>query len=155
MKFAPLTFVPFFLAACASQAPDSMLGMEQKAKQNQQVRLTRTSDCMFQSTIEDFTALDDSHLVLFNSGRRKAYLVQLEGGCFDLRSQAAVAPVDGDGNGQICGFGRDSIAYRRMNMLEQCRILGIESLSDARREALGIGAAPKPKPKAPKEEKPK
>lgn len=141
------------LAACTSTGPQSAIGTQQKADQKQRLKLTRTSDCMFNSTIDDFTALDDAHLVLFNSGRRKAYLLQLEGACFDLKSEPAIATVDGDNNGQICGYGRDSIAYRRMGRFEDCRILGIEALSDTRREALGIGAAPKPKPKAPKEEK--
>ena len=60
--------------------------------------------------------------------------------------------MDGDGNGQICGFGRDSVAYRRMGMVEDCRIMGMQELSDERRVELGVGAPP-PKPK--KEEKPK
>jgi hypothetical protein len=113
--------------------------------------MSRTSDCVYQSTISGFEALDDRYVVLFASGRRKAYLADLSAGCLDVRNQNALAPVDGDGNGQICGFGRDSIAYRRMGMVEDCRILGLEQLSDERRVALGVGAPP-PKPK--KEDKP-
>lgn len=152
MKHALLPLVALLAAGCASTGPQSQLGTEQKARQQQQYKLTRTSDCVFQSTINDFSALDDTHVVLYSGGRRKAYLTELEGGCFDIGSQSALAAVDGDNNGQICGFGRDAMAYRRMGRLEQCRILGLEALSDARREALGLGA-PKPKPK--KEPKPK
>lgn len=154
MKATFLLLPALALAACVSAGPQSAIGSQEKANKKQRLKLERTSDCMFRSTIDDFTALDDSHLVLFNSGRRKAYLLQLEGACFDIRSEPAVATVDGDNNGQICGYGRDSIAYRRMGRFEECRILGIEALSDARRDEIGVGAAPKPKPKAPKEEKP-
>ena len=70
--------------------------------------MTRTSDCVFQSTIDGFDALDDTHVVLFSMGQRKAYLAELEGACFDVKSQSTLAAIDGDQNGQICGFGRDS-----------------------------------------------
>jgi hypothetical protein len=156
MKTTLLLLPALALAACVSAGPKSAIGTEQKANEKQRLQLERRSDCMFRSTIDDFTALDNSHVVLFNSGRRKAYLLELEGACFDIRSQPAIATVDGDNNGQICGYGRDSVAYRGMGRVDQCRILGIEALSDARREALGLGAAPKPKPKPKdaKEEKP-
>jgi hypothetical protein len=74
----------------------------------------------------------------------------MAGGCFDMDSQVSLAAVDGDRNGQICGFGRDSIAYRRLGMVEDCRILGMEELSDERRLELGVGE-PAPKPKKEKE----
>ena len=153
MKSAILPLAALIVAGCAaSSGPQSQLGTEQKARQKEQYELKRTSDCVFQSTIDDFNALDDTHVVLFSGGRRKAYLARLEGGCFDIRSQSALAAVDGDGNGQVCGFGRDAMAYRRMGQVEQCRILGLEALSDERREALGLGA-PAPRPK--KEGQPK
>ena len=108
--------------------------------------MTRTSDCVYQSTIDGFNALDDTHVVLYSMGQRKAYLAELEGACFDVKSQSTLAAIDGDQNGQICGFGRDAIAYRRMGMVENCRILGMQQLSDERRIELGVGAPP-PKPK--------
>ena len=152
MKSALLP-VPFLLlAACVSSGPESQLGKQDKAPRR--IEMTRTSDCVFQSSISGFEALDDRYVVLFSSGRRKAYLAEIAGGCFDMKSQSTLAPVDGDGNGQICGFGRDSIAYRRMGMVEDCRILGMQELSDERRIELGVGApAPKPKKeKTPKDE---
>ena len=156
MRSALLATTAVLLAACASTGPQSQLGTEQKARQEQQIKLTRTSDCVFQSTISDFTTLDDTHVVLFASGRRKAYLAELAGGCFDVKTQSALVAVDGDRNGQICGFGRDSVAYRRMGLVEECRILGLQELSDERRVELGVGApAPKPKKEAkPKDETP-
>lgn len=153
MKFAVIPLAALLVAACATTGPESRLGTEQKARQQQQYKLNRTSDCVFQSTVDDFNALDNTHVVLFSGGRRKAYLAELEGGCFDIRSQSQLAAVDGDRNGQICGFGRDAMAYRQMGRIEQCRILGLEALTDERRAALGLGAPAAPKPK--KDDKPK
>jgi len=145
---------PLLFAACVSKGPESQLGTQEKERQARRIEMSRTSDCVYQSSISGFEALDDRYVVLFASGRRKAYLADLSAGCLDVRNQTALAPVDGDGNGQICGFGRDSIAYRRMGMVEDCRILGLEQLSDERRVELGVGAPPKPKPKPKKDEKP-
>ncbi len=155
MKTVLLPMTVLLLSACASSAPQSRLGTEQQTREKQQIKLTRTSDCVFQSTIDDFAALDDTHVVLFSSGHRKAYLTELTGGCFDVRTQSTLAAVDGDRNGQICGFGRDSIAYQRMGQVEDCRIMGMQELSNERREELGVGApAPRPKKEKPKAEPP-
>ena len=137
------------LAACVSSGPESQLGTQAKA--SQAIKMTRTSDCVFQSTISDFTVLDNEHVVFFSMGGRKAYLTQITPGCFDVKSRVQLAAVDGDRNGQICGFGRDSIAYQGLGMVEDCRIMGMEELSDERREQLGVGV-PEKKPR--KEEKP-
>jgi hypothetical protein len=141
------------LASCVSHGPQSQIGTQARA--DREIRLKRTSDCVFVSTINDFNALDDRHVVLYSMGQRKAYLAELTGGCFEVKYQMQLATVDGDNNGQICGFGRDSIAYRRMGLNESCPILGLEELSDERRELLGVGKpAPKPKKeKPPAEEK--
>jgi hypothetical protein len=133
---------PSLFAACVSQGPESQLGTQEKERQARRIELSRTNDCVYQSSISGFEALDDRHVVLFASGRRKAYLVELSAGCLDVRNQTVLAPLDGDGNGQICGFGRDSLAYRGRGMPEDCRILGLEQLSDERRLELGDGAKP-------------
>jgi len=150
VKTALLPIPALLLAACVSSGPESLLGTQDKAKQR--IEMTRTSDCAFQSTIEGFDVLDGTHVVLYGMGRRKAYLTELAGACFDVKSQSTLAAIDGDQNGQICGYGRDSIAFRRMGMAESCRILAMQELSDERRVELGVGAPP-PKPK--KADKPK
>ena len=153
MKRAIAAAVLPLLASCVSHGPASQIGTQAKAEK--QIQLKRTSDCVFVSTISDFHALDDRHVVFYSMGQRKAYLAELTGGCFDVRYQSQLGTVDGDNNGQICGFGRDSIAYRRMGTVENCPIMGLEDLSDERRETIGIGV-PQPKPKkekAPMEEK--
>ena len=137
------------LAACVSSGPESQVGKQDKAPKR--IEMSRTSDCVFQSTIEDFDALDDRYVVLYASGRRKAYLAETSGGCFDVKSQMSLAAVDGDRNGQICGFGRDSIAYQRLGIVESCRILGLQQLSDERRLELGL-SVPQPKPRKEKKD---
>ncbi|MEX1993032.1 MAG: DUF6491 family protein [Steroidobacteraceae bacterium] len=129
MKIAVLA-IPLLLAA-ACTASDSMVQTRQKAKQG--IRLERTSDCIPQSAISGFEVLDDRNVVLFGTRNRKAYLVQIASACFDISQQIALVTVDGDQNGQICGFGRDSIAYERFGRRESCRVMGIEELSDERR----------------------
>lgn len=138
-----IVVTPVLFAACVSKGPGSQLGTQEKERQARRIEMSRTSDCVYQSSISGFEVLDDRYVVLFASGRRKAYLADLSGGgCLDVRNQTTLAAVDGDGNGQICGFGRDSIAYRRMGMVEDCRVLGLEQLSDERRETLGVGEKP-------------
>jgi hypothetical protein len=142
-RTAILTLAALALAACVSSGPESQLGKQQK--EANRINLSRTSDCVFRSTVNDFTVLDDHHIVLYGMGRQRAYLAELTGGCFDVRSQSSLGVVDGDNNGQVCGFGRDSIAYERMGLVENCRIMGLEQLSDERRLELGIGSSGKPK----------
>ena len=65
-----------------SSGPESQLGKEDKSPKR--IQMSRTSDCVFQRTIEDFDAIDDTHVVLYGMGRRKAYLAEIAGGCFDI-----------------------------------------------------------------------
>jgi Family of unknown function (DUF6491) len=132
-------------AACASKGPQSQLGSQERALQERRFELTRTSDCVFQSSINGFDTLDARHVVLFSGGRRRAYLAEISGACFDLDSQVSLVAVDGDGNGQICGYGRDSIAFHRVGRVEDCRILGLEQLTDERRLDLGLAEPARPK----------
>jgi len=129
MKIAVLA-IPLLLAA-ACTASDSLVQTRQKAQPG--IRLERTSDCIQQSSISGFQVLDDRHIVLFGARNRGAYLVQIAPACFDISQQIALATVDGDQNGRICGFGRDSIGYERFGRRENCRVMGIEELSDERR----------------------
>jgi len=142
MKTATLVLPLLCLAACTSSGPQSQLGRERP----RHIEMSRTSDCVFHSTVSGFEPIDDRYVVLFGMGRRKAYLAEIAPGCFDVSHQSTLAAVDGDGNGQICGFGRDSLAYRRLGTVENCRIMALEDLSEERRIKLGVGA-PAKKPK--------
>jgi len=108
-------------------------------------KIARSNDCIFQSSISSFRVLDDRHLVLFGFGQREVYLAELAAACFDVESQSTLGTVDGDMNGQICGYGRDGISFRRFDHREECRITALERLSRARADEL-LGADEDGKP---------
>jgi hypothetical protein len=128
MKTPWLAIPVLLLAACA--ASDSMVQTRHKPKES--YKLERTSDCISKSLVSGFQALDDRHILLYGSGRRKTYLIEIAPACFDIARQYTLGTVDGDNNGQICGFGRDSIVYEQMGRVETCRVLGMEELSEER-----------------------
>ncbi len=121
------------LAGCASS--DSMV-QTRKRQEPERYSLNRTSDCISQSLVTGFQGLDARHLLLYGSGGRKVYLVEIAPACFDLKYQNTLAAIDGDNNGQICGYGRDSVVYEQLGRVESCRVLGMEELNDARRAEL-------------------
>lgn len=121
------------LAACAATSPQ------------EGARTSHGADCVFHSTVTGFKPLDDRHIVLYGIDRNDVYLAQITVGCFDISHQVTLAAVDRDGNGQICGYGRDSIVYREFGRLESCRVISLERLSDERREALLAKADKKPR----------
>ena len=122
-----------FFASAISE-PQSQVGEDEV----QGAEKSRTGDCVLHSTIRSVESLDDRHIVLYNAGKRKAYLAEMGAGCFNIEMQTMFAALDGDQDGQICGDGRDSIRYRRLNSVEDCRIVGLEELSDERRLELGV-----------------
>lgn len=123
----PLLAIPIaLLSACAATPP-----------QQEAPRSFRTDVCVFQSSITGFKPLDDRHVVLYDGvGNKNAYLAEITPGCFDLSHQSTLAAIDGDGNGQICGYGRDNIAYRQFGRLESCRVMTLERLTDERLAAV-------------------
>ena len=123
------------LVACASS--DSMVETKHKAKADPHV-MKGASDCITESLVSGFNALDDRHLLLYGSGSRRVFLVEVTPSCFDLKYRSTLGVVDGDNNGQICGFGRDTIRFEQLGRVESCRIMGMEELSEERRlEVLG------------------
>ena len=98
----------------------------------------RGSACVFESTISSFQPLDATRLIIYGPGRRNAYLAGVSAGCFDLQHRWALALVDSDRNGQVCGFGRDRVAYRDAGRIQECLILGLERLSPERLDALEL-----------------
>jgi Family of unknown function (DUF6491) len=153
MKTTLLAMPLAMLAACATTPSDPAGAGNENRGGLQERRMVRTNDCIFHSTINGFNVLDDRYIVLYGMGRRKAYLAEITGGCFDVRNQSTLAAVDGDSNGQICGYGRDSIAYRSLSRIEQCRILALEELSEHRRYELLGEVPPMPKDEDSKEDR--
>lgn len=127
--FLPI-LLPLLLAGCTSS--DSMVQTRSKPAPDPHV-LKSTSDCISRSLVSGFQALDERHLLLYGSGQRRAYLVEISPSCFDLKFRNSLAAIDGDNNGQICGFSRDTIAFEQFGRLEHCRIMGMEELNDERR----------------------
>ena len=143
MKATLLVLPLMALAACATTSNDS--AQDGKVKANQSRKMLRTNDCMFSSTINGFDALDDRYVLLYGMGRKQAYLAELAPGCFQITSTIALGAVDGDNNGQICGYGRDSLAYREFGRAESCRIMSLEKLSDLRLYEVTGQGPPMPK----------
>ena len=160
MKTTLLVLPLMALAACATSSD----GAGDKPKTYQARKMLRTSDCIFSTSINGFKALDDRYVILYGPGRNNAYLAELTPGCFAIRNTTALGTVDGDNNGQICGYGRDSLAYREFGRTEGCRIMSLEKLTELRYyEVTGEGPATpkdsdrkkKDKDKDEDEEKPK
>lgn len=97
---------------------------------------SRGDACLFESSVSGFEPVDRTRLIIRGIGRDPAYLAEVSAGCLDLEQRWALAIIDGDGNGQICGFGRDSVAYRDGPRIEQCRILKLHRLTPAQFETL-------------------
>ncbi len=149
MKATLLAPPLLMLVACASTSSDSPTSVTE----SRPLKLQRTSDCVFDSAISGFRAINDRYIALYASGRRKAYIAEISGACFDVKHQSTLATIDGDGNGQICGFGRDSIGYRAFGRVESCRIISLEALTDLRRYEV-LGESPRtPRDRDDKDEK--
>ncbi len=126
MRLLLLAIPIALLSACATTQP-----------QEEGPRTSRTDVCVFQSSITGFKPLDDRYVVLYDgAGNKGAYLAEITPGCFDLSHQVTLAAIDGDGNGQICGYGRDSIAYEQFGRMESCRVMTLERLTDERLAAV-------------------
>ena len=97
---------------------------------------SRGDACMFESAVSGFEPVDMTRLIIRGIGRDHAYLAEVSAGCFDLEHRWALALIDGDSNGQICGFGRDSVAYRDGLHIDECRILKLDRLTPAQLETL-------------------
>ena len=111
--------------------PIGLLSACAATPQNEGHRTARTDSCVFHSSISGFKPLDDSRVILYAGvGSKKAYLANVTPGCFDLSHQSQLSAIDGDNNRQICGYGRDSIAYRQFGRIESCRVMKLAPLTD-------------------------
>ena len=135
MRLTPLAIPLVLLAGCAATPPKEGAAHS-----------SRTDACVFQSTITAFRALDDTRVLLYDrTGNKNVYLAEVAPGCFDLAHQSSLAAIDGDGNGQICGFGRDNITYQQFGHMESCRVTTLERLTDERLAAVMEKKTKKPR----------
>lgn len=116
------------LGACAAAPGDRPAGAAR----------ARGNACIFESAVSSFQPLSMTQLIIYGRGRDNAYLAEVSAGCFELKHRWALTLVDGDHNSQICGFGRDRVAYGDGGRVEQCQILALERLTPERLEALEI-----------------
>ncbi len=124
------------LAACASTSGSG-----------QSPRSRGGTDCVFQSRITGFDARSDSRLIIYTGRQREAWVAEVSAGCFDLSHQVSLSLIDGDANGSICGFGRDSVAFSSMGgRMQSCRILSLQRVEDAAREVMEGEPGAKDKP---------
>ncbi|MGD8324806.1 MAG: DUF6491 family protein [Gammaproteobacteria bacterium] len=96
----------------------------------------RASDCIFSSSIRDFTALDNRNLILDAPGSR-AYHVVLTMPSMNLESEFRIGVVDRDGDRRICPFGRDRILIDGP-LREELSIRSIRQIDEEDVEALKV-----------------
>ena len=133
------------LAACVSSGPESQIGKQDKAPKR--IEMSRTSDCVFQSTIEDFDALDDRYVVLYAIGpaqglpcRNLRRLLRRQEP--DRRSPPSTATATGRSAASAATRSpTNGSAWSRTAGSSACK-----QLSDERRLELGL-AVPQPKPR--------
>lgn len=105
-------------------------GKEAEGKKN-------TEACVFVRSVDDWRALDDTNLVVWATGNNKQpYHVKLIFPLTGLRFDHTMAFVDGDQDGRLCGYGRDSLAERATNPGAQKSSI----TSIARLDAAGVAA---------------
>lgn len=96
----------------------------------------RASDCIFSSSIRDFTALDNRNLILDVPGSR-AYHVVLASPSLNLETEFRIGILDRDGDNRICPFGRDRILIDGP-LREEISIRSIRQLDEEDLEALRV-----------------
>ena len=96
----------------------------------------RASDCIFSSSIRDFTALDNRNLILDAPGSR-AYHVVLATPSLNLQSEFRIGVLDRDGDNRICPFGRDRILVDGP-LREEISIRSIRQIDEVGVEALRV-----------------
>lgn len=95
----------------------------------------RDDDCMFTRSLRDWRPLDDQNLILFESGRHRAYHVELLRPAFGLRRDIMIGVFDRDG--RICPYGGDAIIVDGP-MPDRVTIRSMKRLSDDELDALYV-----------------
>ncbi len=93
--------------------------------------------CVFSRTVDDWRALDSRNLIIWAPNRKDAYHVTLGFPLNDLRSSESIAVIDRDGDGRLCGYGRDEIVTHSGPMTEHAMVSGMTRVDEAGLIALG------------------
>jgi hypothetical protein len=140
MKTALLVLALMLVAGCAGTGSDAMT-----ADHGEKPALAAAQHpgvCVARSDVAAIEPVDDYRVVLLAKDRRNAYLAAFADGCFNLEGESGFTLLDGDGDGQICGSGKDLLAYRRIRTLQKCRITDLQPFTDELRQKLGVKQAP-------------
>ena len=129
------------------------------ATQGSQPTATQTSsgnDCIFFSSLNSWTVLDRSHLIIWPSPK-EPYLVDTGFPIEDLPWASGIAFVDGDHNGRLCGYGMDAIVVPHSNVNNRATIASIRRIDETELAKLGeqyhVKLTRTPKPDKPESEK--
>lgn len=122
------------------------------AETDKPVQKADDNSCIFSRTVNNWRALDSRNLVIWAPNRKDAYHVTLGFPLNDLKGVEDIAVIDRDGDGRLCGYGRDEIATKGGPLPEHSTVTGMTRLDEAGLIALGeqykvkLVATPKDKP---------
>jgi hypothetical protein len=114
------------LAGCAATATTGDAGDRAAAE--------RETDCIRTSLINDWEALDERNIIVYET-RRRPYHVELAQSCFGVNFETMIGLYDRRGDGRICGFGFDRVIVDG-SIPEGCSIAAVDELTDEQAEEL-------------------
>jgi hypothetical protein len=88
------------------------------------------NDCIFFASLNNWAVLDRTHLIVRPSSK-EAYLVDTAFPIEDLPWAPEILFVDGDHNGELCGYGMDEIVVPNSNVNNRATIASIRRVDDA------------------------
>jgi hypothetical protein len=100
-----------FLLSCAAGLAGAVLAGCASTGAAAKPRDPIYKDCLFRQTVDDWSPLDQEHLIIFGPGRQDAFLARIAFPNPDLTFNIAVAIVDDDRNGMICGGATDGLVF--------------------------------------------
>lgn len=114
----------------------SLLGFTAQATDRVAPAKADDNACTWFRSIDDWQRLDDRNLIVWGPGKT-AYHVELSMPLFDLRTAESIAFIDGNRDGQLCGFGMDQVVVPHAPIFESSTILGMTRLDAAGVQQLG------------------
>jgi len=125
MRIVKFAFVVAVLSLTACAASSERASVEERLAELGLQRAGQDSAAIPRYRINGWTYLNDEHIVI-TAGVNDRYLLELQRGCFDLRSSFSIAFQTA--TSRVDRFGR--IVYRsRIAGTQTCRILNIVELS--------------------------
>ena len=93
------------------------------------------ADCFYKRAANNWTVLDRTRFIVYESGKRRPFLVEISPPSFELRSAQTIAFVSN--NSRVCGHAGERVIVGRGRGHEQrFQIVSIVRLDEARRDEL-------------------